>query len=91
VPKASNYLIPSARDLAMLTTEVATEALRVIDEASIRRHSYAMRGMLFGFLGLVVSTLVFGFLVYTGHSKEAYAVLGTNVAGLLLQMIRARI
>ena len=50
-----------------------------------------MRGMLFGFLGLVLSTTAFVTLVYINHPREAYAVLGTNVVGLLLQMIRARL
>jgi hypothetical protein len=89
--KSSTNLIPAAKDLAALPDGTALKALEVIDRASERRHSYAMRGMLCGTVGLVSSVGAFAFLVHDGHPREAFALLGVNVIGLLLQMIKSRL
>jgi hypothetical protein len=85
------YLLPSAQELSLLSDSTAAKALDVIDRASGRRHSYARFGMACGTLGLISSTAAFAYLVHDGHATQAYIVLGTNVVGLLAQMIKARL
>lgn len=89
--RTPSYLLPSAQELAQLSNETAAKALDVIDRASSRRHSYARFGMACGTLGLISSTAAFAYLVHDGHATQAYIVLGTNVIGLLAQMIKARL
>jgi hypothetical protein len=89
--KPPTHLLPSAQELALLKESTAQSALEVINQASARRHSYAVFGMACGTLGLISSTAAFAYLVHDGHAKEAYIVLGTNIVGLLAQMIRARL
>lgn len=87
----SANLIPAVTDLALLPIETASKALDVIDRASERRHSYAMRGMFCGTVGLVASIGAFAYLVHDGHPREEFALLGVNVLGLLLQMVKSRL
>jgi hypothetical protein len=89
--RPSDYLLPPVRELSLLSDETAEKALAIIDKAGSRRYSYAMSGMACGTLGLIASTAAFAYLVHDGHSREAYIVLGTNIVGLLAQMIRARL
>jgi hypothetical protein len=89
--KPPSYLLPSAQELALLNEHTAQSALEVIDRASGRRHSYAIFGMACGTFGLISSTAAFAYLVHDGHPTQAYIVLGTNVVGLLAQMVRARL
>jgi hypothetical protein len=89
--KLPAYLLPSAQELALLNEHTAKMALEVIDKASSRRHTYALFGMACGTLGLISSTAAFAYLVHDNHPTQAYVVLGTNVIGLLAQMIRARL
>lgn len=89
--RPSDYQLPPVQELSLLSSETAEKALTVIDNASTRRYSYAMLGMACGTLGLIASTAAFAYLVHDGHSRDAYIVLGTNVIGLLAQMIKARL
>lgn len=84
------YLLPSARELELLSEAKVHELVKLASEESQRELRYATLGMICGtvsFLGCLASYVV---LVLENHDRAAAVVLGTTVLAIVGRMIGGR-
>ena len=87
----SKPLLPTARDLALLSDEKVKAILEVIDREGERANRYAVYAMTCGTVSLLGCFGLFGYLVMQGHERAASLIFGTTVVGLIGKIVLARL